>query len=228
MKKYLFFALLLLLGLSCSSTKFKSQTHQFKLSKQEQREGFKVLFDGTSLSQWTSNTDEYYLEDGYIVMKPTSGYGNLYTKEEFDNFILRFEFLLTPEANSGLGIRHKIITGSTGYDGMELQILDNTAPIYADLKPYQYHGSVYGWIPAKRGFLKPVGEWNFQEVIANGNKIKVTLNGSVIVDGDLEEAVRSTPENKIPKTLFYKKGSIAFLGHDSVVKFRNIRIKELK
>lgn len=228
MKKHLFFSLLVLLTLSCSSTKLKVQPHQFKLSKQEQREGFKVLFDGTSMSQWTSNTDEYYLENGYIVMKPTSGYGNLYTKEEFDNFILRFEFLLTPEANSGLGIRHKIITGSSGYDGMELQILDNTAPIYADLKPYQYHGSVYGWIPAKRGFLKPVGEWNSQEVIANGNKIKVILNGTLIVDGDLEEAVRNTPENKIPKTLFYKKGSIAFLGHDSVVKFRNIRIKELK
>lgn len=110
---------------------------------------------------------------------------------------------------------------------MELQILDNTASIYANLKPYQYHGSVYGWIPAKKGFLKPVGEWNFQEVVANGNRIKVILNGTVIVDGNLEDAVKSTPENKIPKTLFYRKGHIAFLGHNSVVKFRNIRIKEM-
>jgi len=198
----------------------------FRLSKEEKKEGYKVLFDGTSMSQWTSNTNEYVLENGCIVMYPKTGHGNLYTKQQFDNFILRFEFLLTPEANSGLGIRHKMITAQSGYDGMELQILDNEAPIYKDLKPYQYHGSVYGWIPAKRGFLKPTGEWNYQEVVADGDHIKVILNGTVIVDGNLREATKGTPADKIPATLFYEKGHIAFLGHNSVVKFRNIRIKE--
>ncbi len=154
----------------------------------------------------------------------------IYTlKKEYDNFILRFEFLLTPEANSGLGLRHKMITTKSGYDGMELQILDNSAPIYANLKPYQYHGSLYGWVPAKRGgYLKPAGEWNYQEVIAEGSKIKIILNGTTILDTDIQEAVKDVPENKIPKSLLYKKGHIAFLGgHNSVVKFRNIRIKEL-
>lgn len=228
MRKYLYLSLLFFICFNCSSTKIESSGYKFKLSKQEQREGFKILFDGTSMSQWTSNTNEYVLEDGCIVMKPLNGHGNLYTKQEFENFILRFEFLLTPEANSGLGLRHKIITAQKGYDGMELQILDNTAPIYANLKPYQYHGSIYGWIPARKGFLKPVGEWNYQEVVANGNQIKVILNGTVIVDGNLKDAVKDTPENKIPKTLFYKKGHIAFLGHNSVVKFKNIRLKEIK
>ena len=202
----------------------------FKLSKQEKKEGFKVLFDGTSMSQWTSNTNEYIMEEGNIVMKPIagSGYGNLYTIDEFDNFVLKFDFLLSPDANNGLGLRHKIITTKSGYDGMELQILDNEAPMYKDLKPYQYHGSVYGWIPAKRGFLKPAGEWNNQEVIANGNHIKVILNGTVIVDGDLSEATKDAPSETVPKSLFYKSGHIAFLGHDSVVKFRNIRVKKLK
>ncbi len=110
---------------------------------------------------------------------------------------------------------------------MELQILDNSAPIYANLKPYQYHGSLYGWVPAKRGYLKPAGEWNYQEVIAEGSKIKIILNGTTILDTDIQEAVKDVPENKIPKSLLYKKGHIAFLGHNSVVKFRNIRIKEL-
>ncbi len=228
MKKKLHIVLIFFLSLNCSSTKFGKPHNQFKLSKQEKKENYQILFDGTSMTEWTSNTDEYVLEDGCIVMRPLGGHGNLYTKREFENFILRFEFLLTPEANSGLGLRHKMITAPRGYDGMELQILDNTAPIYANLKPYQYHGSVYGWIPAKRGFLKPVGEWNFQEVIANGNQIKVILNGSVILDGNLEDAVKDTSEDKKPKTLFYKKGHIAFLGHNSVVKFRNIRIKEIE
>jgi hypothetical protein len=197
-----------------------------RLSKEEKKEGYKLLFDGTSMSQWTGNTDEYVLENGTIVMYPKTGHGNLYTKQAFDNFFLRFEFLLTPEANSGLGLRHKMITTQSGYDGMELQILDNEAPIYKDLKPYQYHGSVYGWIPAKRGFLKPVGEWNYQEVIADGDHITVKLNGTVILDGNLREATKNSPPEHIPASLFYEKGPIVFLGHNSVVKFRNIRVKE--
>lgn len=225
---------LLLIIVSCHVSKYSGsqQTNMgkgttFRLSKEEKKEGYKVLFDGTSMSQWTSNTDEYVLENGCIVMYPKTGHGNLYTKEEFDNFILRFEFLLTPEANSGLGLRHKMITTQSGYDGMELQILDNEAPLYKDLKPYQYHGSVYGWIPAKRGFLKPAGEWNYQEVAANGDHIKVILNGTVIVDDNLKEASRNSHSGNIPASLFYEKGHIAFLGHNSVVKFRNIRVKEL-
>ena len=216
---------------ACQTTKNsgsqQSGTVPFKLSKEEKKEGYEILFDGTSMSLWTNNTDEYYLEDGCIVMYPKTGHGNLYSKQEFDNFILRFEFLLTPEANSGLGLRHKIVTTPKGYDGMELQILDNEAAVYEDLKPYQYHGSVYGWIPARRGFLKPVGEWNYQEVIADGNNITVILNGTVIVEGNLKEATKDSSPERVPATLFYEKGHIAFLGHNSVVKFRNIRVKEL-
>ena len=216
---------LLLVLTGCSSS--RSSSTKFRLSEQEKKEGFKVLFDGTNMSRWTSNTNEYVLQDGCIVMQPADGHGNLYTIEEFEDFVLRFEFLLTPEANSGLGIRHKMVTATRGYDGMELQILDNSAPIYDNLKPYQYHGSLYGWIPAKKGFLNPVGEWNQQEVIAKGDHVTVMLNGNVILDGDIREATKGTPEQNVPKTLFYREGHIAFLGHNSVVKFRNIRIKEL-
>lgn len=200
----------------------------FKLPKKEKKEGYQLLFDGTSMAQWIGNTKEYVLEDGCIVMRPGQEMGgNLYTKEAYDNFVLRFEFLLTPEANNGLGLRHTIVPNEKGYLGMELQILDNEAPVYKDLKPWQYHGSVYGYIPAKRGFLKPTGQWNYQEVVANGNHIKVTLNGTVIVDGNLKEATQDVPEDKIQQGLFNATGHIAFLGHGSVVKFKNIRIRKL-
>ncbi|WP_286922789.1 3-keto-disaccharide hydrolase [Proteiniphilum sp. UBA5375] len=226
MKQYLLIALLVITT-GCSSINLRGNRDRFSLSAEEKKAGYEILFDGKDMLRWTSNTDEYKLEDGCIVMQPADGHGNLYTKKEYDNFILRFEFLLTPEANSGLGLRHKMITTKSGYDGMELQILDNSAPIYANLKPYQYHGSLYGWVPAKRGYLKPAGEWNYQEVISEGSKIKIILNGTTILDTDIQEAVKDVPENKIPKSLLYKKGHIAFLGHNSVVKFRNIRIKEL-
>jgi hypothetical protein len=200
-----------------------------ELSKEEKKEGFKFLFDGSSMDGWTGNTTEYVLEDGCIVMHPTDEMsGNLYSGEEFDDFVLRFDFLLTPGANNGLGIRHKIVGKTEGYSGMELQILDSEAPEYKDLKPYQYHGSVYGYIPAKRGHLKPAGEWNTQEVTANGNRITVKLNGVIILDGDLKEATKDLPADRIQEGLFRKKGHIAFLGHDSVVKFKNIRIKPLR
>ena len=118
--------------------------------------------------------------------------------------------------------------GDPAYVGMELQILDDDAPIYSRLKDWQYHGSVYGIIPAKRGYLKPVGEWNYQEVIADGDNIKITLNGTVILEGNLREATKNgTLDNKDHPGLFNKTGHIGFLGHGSKVKFRNIRVKRL-
>ncbi|HWW40433.1 DUF1080 domain-containing protein [Pedobacter sp.] len=202
----------------------------FELSTQEKKEGYKVLFDGTNMHSWTGNTTDYVIEDGTISVRPKPGKGsggNLFTKEEFSDFVYRFEFQLTPGANNGLGIRAPL-EGDAAYVGMELQILDNEAPIYKDLKAYQYHGSVYGTIPAKRGFLKPIGEWNYEEVIARGSKIKVTLNGTVILDGDIEPFKKSgTPDHQEHPGLLRERGHIGFLGHGSPVQFRNIRVKDL-
>ncbi|MEO5648671.1 MAG: DUF1080 domain-containing protein [Ginsengibacter sp.] len=204
------------------------QAKAFTLSDEEKKEGFKVLFDGTNMYHWTGNTQSYVVEDGDIVIRPEKGSGgNLYTKEEYSDFNFRFEFQLTPGANNGLGIRTPL-EGDAAYEGMELQILDNEADVYKDLQPYQYHGSVYGVIPAKRGYLKPMGEWNFEEVIVKGPKIKVILNGTVILDGDITEArEKGTMDHREHPGLKRDSGHIGFLGHGSVVRFRNIRVKDL-
>ncbi len=203
----------------------------FTLSEEEEKEGFKVLFDGTHMHHWMGNTIDYFIQDGLLVVDPrggkSTGTQNLYTKKEYDNFIFRFEFMLTPAANNGLGIRTPV-EGDAAYQGMELQILDNDAPVYEKLAVYQYHGSDYGVIPAKRGYLKPVGEWNYQEVIADGDRITVKLNGTTILDGDIREASKNgTLDKREHPGLLNKSGHIAFLGHGSKVKFRNIRVKEL-
>lgn len=202
----------------------------YQPAKEEQEEGFVPLFNGIDLTGWTGNKVDYFAQEGMIVCQPSGhGSGNLFTEKEYSDFIMRFEFQLTPGANNGLGIRTPL-TGDAAYVGMELQILDNEAAIYAKLQPYQYHGSVYGVIPAKRGFLKPVGEWNVQEVQAIGNRIKITLNGEVILDGDLAEASKNGTEtiDKRPHPgLLNKSGHIGFLGHGSPLKFRNLRIKDL-
>jgi len=201
---------------------------EYQLTPKEKEAGYVSLFNGRNLEGWVGNKVSYTVEDGMIVIKPgdDSG-GNLYTAKEYSDFVFRFEFQLTPGANNGLGIRTPM-EGDPAYVGMELQILDNTAAIYADLEPYQYHGSVYGVIPARRGFLRPVGEWNYQEVTARGTKIKIVLNGTVIVDGDIAEAKeKGTIDGKDHPGLRNSKGHIGFLGHGSLVRFRNIRIMEL-
>ncbi|MCF2519271.1 DUF1080 domain-containing protein [Dyadobacter sp. CY351] len=200
----------------------------FKLSETEQKEGFKVLFDGTNMFEWVGNRTDYFIENGSLVVDPKKGgKGNLYTKDEYSDFDFRFEFQLTPGANNGLGIRTPM-EGDAAYVGTEIQILDNDADIYKDLHEYQYHGSAYGIIPAKRGFLKPMGEWNYEEVRVQGSKIKVTLNGTVILDGDLAEASKNgTVDHKEHPGLKRTSGHLGFLGHGSELKFRNIRIADL-
>jgi hypothetical protein len=203
----------------------------FKVTKEEEAEGFVPMFNGIDLAGWTGNKVDYFAQEGMLVCQPSGhGSGNLYTEKEYGDFIMRFEFQLTPGANNGLGIRTPT-TGDAAYVGMELQILDNEAEIYKNLKPYQYHGSVYGVIAAKRGFLKPLGEWNVQEVQAIGTRIKITLNGEVIVDGDIAEASKngtSTADGLKHPGLLNPSGHIGFLGHGSPLKFRNLRIKEVK
>lgn len=227
MKSKLFFCLAIpaLAFTSCGSSK---NTMSNQLTKKEKNQGYTLLFDGKTMDQWTGNIQSYIPESGTITIHPEKGSGgNIYTKEEYSDFDFRFEFKLTPGANNGVGIRAPL-EGDAAYVGMEIQVLDNTAAEYKDLHPYQYHGSIYGVVPAKTGYLKPVGEWNYEEIIARGPKIKVILNGTVITDADITEArEKGTMDGKEHPGLKRDKGHIGFLGHGSVVQFRNIRVKDL-
>ncbi len=200
-----------------------------RLTRQERQEGFKRMFNSSNLNGWEGNTKGYTVEDGILICDPSlGGKGDLLTTEDYGDFIMRFEFRLTPGANNGLAIRVPF-GGHAAYEGMELQILDHDSPRYTGwLKDYQHHGSIYGVVPAKTGFLKPVGEWNEQEVTAKGRQITIKLNGATIVDADIEKA--STPKTidgqKHPG-LLRESGRIGFAGHGDRVEFRNLRIKSL-
>lgn len=189
--------------------------------------GFKALFDGTSMQGWQGDTGGYEVKDGELRSKPGAG-GKLLTKEEFADFDLKFEFRLTPGANNGLGIRAPEV-GDAAFAGMELQILDDGHEKYSGIAPYQAHGSIYGVVAAKRGALKPTGEWNQQEVIAEGSKIKVILNGTTIVDADIAEFRdgKKTLDGQAHPGLDRTTGHIGFLGHGDEVHIRNIRLKAL-
>jgi hypothetical protein len=186
--------------------------------------GFVPLFNGKDLTGWFGATDGYAVEDGVLYCKAGSG-GKLYTEQEYSDFVLRFEFKLTPGANNGIGLRAPT-EGDPAFAAMEIQILDNTAEKYAGLQPYQYHGSVYGIVPAKKGHLKPLGEWNQQEISCIGRHVKVVLNGETIVDADLDEASKGgTMDHREHPGLERSTGYIALLGHGDRVDFRNISVK---
>src|SRR3977135_1315914 len=150
--------------------------------------GFVSLFDGKSLDGWQivgQKGSGYIVEKGLLVC-PADGGGNLFTTKEYANFVLRFEFRLFEGSNNGIGIRAPLV-GDAAYQGMEIQILDDGAARYqGKLRPAQYHGSIYDVIPARQGFKKPAGEWNSEEITAKGRSIVVILNGTTIVDANLD------------------------------------------
>ena len=185
-------------------------------------EGFVSLFNGKDLDGWIGATNGYAVDNGILYCIPAKG-GKLLSAKQYDNFVLRFEFLVYTNSNNGLGIRCPV-DGDAAYNGMELQILDDSGSQYTALHPYQYHGSIYGVVPSKRGFQKKVGQWNFEEVRAIGSKITVVLNGEVIVDADIA-GIKETIDGKKHPGLHNPSGHIGWLGHGCRVDWRNIRIK---
>jgi hypothetical protein len=191
--------------------------------------GFSPLFDGKSLAGWVlmhGRGPGYVVANGAIVCPPEGG-GNLFTEKEYANFVLRLEWRLAPGGNNGVGIRAPL-EGDAAYAGMEIQVLDEEAEVYQKmhLKPTQYTGSVYDVFAAERGHVLRE-TWNTEEIIADGRRIKVTLNGHVITDVNLDDA-RDPAVLKRHPGLQRAAGHIGFLGHGTRAEFRNIRLKPLR
>jgi hypothetical protein len=189
-------------------------------------EGFQNIFDGKSLEGWAGPVENYEVVDGTVRCKQGKG-GTIYHNENLTDFVARLEFKVPPGGNNGLAIRYPG-SGDTAYVGLcELQVLDDTAEKYdGKLDPRQYHGSVYGVVAAHRGYQRPVGEWNYQEVTVKGSWVKVELNGTVIVDADVtkpEEHMGGKRHIGIDRI----DGYFGFAGHGDAVEFRNVRLKKL-
>lgn len=190
----------------------------------EDAQYYQSIFNGRDFSGWKGELENYEVIDGAFVCKQGKG-GTVFTEKQYSDFISRTEFKLPAGGNSGLALRYPG-KGFPHLDGLELQVLDSEDPKYAKLDPRQYHGSVYGLVPAHRGYLRPNGEWNFQQVTMRGSKIKVELNGFTILDADLSE-VKESKDGPVPPGATVKTGHFGFAGHHDPVAFRNISMREL-
>jgi hypothetical protein len=181
---------------------------------------YQSIFNGKSLEGWTGATDQYEVVDGAIRCKKGAG-GNLITAKSYADFAVRLEFKLPPGGNNGLAIRTPNADVNPAHKALELQVLDDTHPKYATLKDYQYHGSAYTVAAATRGYLRPVGEWNYQEVRVVGDHVTVDLNGYRILDVHLKQA---KPDHASANQT---EGHFGFCGHNDPVLFRALRIKTI-
>ncbi len=187
--------------------------------------GFADVFNGKDFTGWAGPVANYEVKDGAIVCLPKKG-GNIYTKDEYADFVARLEYQLPQGGNNGLAIRYPG-QGDAAYGAMcEVQILDDDAPKYAKLDVRQYNGSAYGMAAAQRGYLRPAGAWNFMEVTVRGPTIRVELNGTRILDTDLSKVTEYMGNRPHPGK-DRAAGHFGFCGHGDAVAFRNVQIKKL-
>jgi len=206
-----------------------SEADTFLRSQNESE--FVELINGKDLSDWQGATDSYEVREGNIVCKPSKG-GDLLTKDSFGDVTVRVEFKLPTAGNNGIALRVPE-GGHSAHDGMEIQIIDDdgynarlASAGKPGLKDYQHHGSLYFCVGAKQGYLRPAGEWNFEEIIICDQELTVTLNGTCILDVQLDTLDRSKLDH-VPGGLSRKEGFIGFAGHNDPVEFRSFKVKKM-
>lgn len=187
---------------------------------------FSTIFNGHDLAGWQGDTGSVEVINRELRFKEKH-VGNVLTTEEYANFIARLEFKLPPGGNNGLAIRSPFPVKVPAFDALELQLLDDDHPKYATLHPYQFCCSVYGLAPPRRGFLRPAGEWNFEEVRVDGDRIEIELNGFPVLSANLAEVRKNPADEKKHPGAANKSGHFGFCGHNDPVAFRNIRIRRL-
>lgn len=197
------------------------------LARHGDHAGFEPVFNGRDFSGWSGALDNYEIVEGAIVCRPKKG-GTIFTQSEYGDFVVRLEFKLPHGGNNGLALRYPG-TGDPAYTGMaECQVLaEDYEQVTGDkLDPRQLHGSAYGMLAATQGYQRAIGEWNFEEVTVTGSTIKVELNGTVILDGDLAQVTTFLADKAHPGK-DRTTGAFGFAGHNDPVAFRAIRIKRL-
>ncbi|WP_428099793.1 3-keto-disaccharide hydrolase [Candidatus Rariloculus sp.] len=163
-----------------------------------------TLFDGTNLDRWNILGDaNWELVNDYV--RADTGNGFLVSDLAYDNFELTLEFFVNVEANSGVFIRCQDPEQIGAANCYEVNIFDTRAD-----QTYRTGGIVDFAAPA--AIINTGGRWNSYEIVADGSRLLVTLNGTVTVD--IEDETMSSG----PFALQYGAGAVMF---------RNVRVRSL-
>lgn len=188
------------------------------------KDGFVTLFNGKDLQGWKTTGNWYVEGDGVLAIKPRPGESGwqrydayLWHSKEYGDFVLDLEFKLPPGGNSGVFFRVGDVKDPVE-TGFEIQILDSHGKADDKLTHHDNGGLIRTAAPTKNA-SKPAGEWNRMIVTAQGQHLKVELNGQQIMDVNLAQtAGKDKPA----------RGAVGLQDHGLPLWFRNIRIKELK
>ena len=233
-----------LLFVLCSGLLAQSPSAPNSLSAKEQSDGWKLLFDGKTKNGWhvfNNKTDgsAWKVADGVLYLDPKAkgpkgeGGGDIISEEEFENFHLMLEWKLDPGGNGGVIIqaqedpkyRYAWVTGP------EIQIIDNDR--HSDAKNKKHRaGDLYDLVAAAPETVKPIGEWNLMEVMSNGGKLDIFLNGTKVVstsqwDESWTKLVSESKFKSMGDFGKFRKGKISLQDHGDGVYFRNIKIQRL-
>ena len=246
------FALLGIFAASCNSSgKSQSATTETAeetesassdnvLTKAEEEEGWKLLFDGKTTRGWRTFGKEtagsvWQADGGHLVFTPSREKGeggDLITEGQYENFHLKLDWNISDCGNSGvIFLIQEENQEKTYHTGPEMQILDNTCHNDAQY-PTHRAGSLYDLIQAQPETENPAGEWNTAEIILDDGHLIFLLNGTQVVetqmfDENWEEMIENSKFKSWPGFGTYRKGHIGLQDHGDLVRFRNIKIKEL-
>ncbi len=204
------------------------------LTADQRADGWRLLFNGADISQWRgfqmdSLPSGWQAVDGALTRVGPGA--DIITKDEFANFDLRLEWMISPKGNSGIMYRVTEADSATYRTGPEMQVLDDAG--HPDgASRLTSAGSVYGLYPAPEGVVKPAGEWNDARIVVQGNHVEHWLNGQKIAEYELgsPEWEGKVKQSKFDQWKGYGRaasGHIALQDHGDRVAYRDIRIKVL-
>lgn len=237
---YLFLCIILLFISSCSGS-------ENQLSSQEKQDGWKLLFDGKSTEQWKGyNRDKfptkgwYIDEEGNLCVSKTGGDedgfgGDIITKEQYENFDLKVDFMVSDTGNSGILYRvQEIKDMAIWQNAHEYQILDDSTYIKMGTMDMNTHltGDNYDLLPSIGRYAKPVGAWNTARILLKGNHIQHYLNDHLCNELTIGSAIWDTLVSRskfkdYPNFGRYASGHIGLQDHGHLIKFKNLKIKPL-
>jgi hypothetical protein len=240
----LFVAMLPVVLLACHSTsKTSGGAASNTLSAAEQKDGFRLLFDGTSKNGWhiynsKSDGSAWKVDSGVIYLdgaakRSGAGGGDLVTNDEYENFHLKLDWKIDTAGNSGIiFLSHEDPKYPASYQtGPEMQIIDNNGHRDARINKHK-GGDLYDLIAAVPQNTNPWGQWNSVELIINKGKLEYYQNGVKVVtttlwDDNWKNMVANSKFKNWADFAKYTKGHIVLQDHGNQVWFRNIKIRTL-